>query len=225
MGGWMLDKHHILDIQNGKNCSFLHHTCACVTLRWPLWVTGRWSLPWITAVNAWNRMKYGSSSHLQIIEESFEGPIIHSNDWINQWVSHQGARLAAFLSRSAILGRRRLFYCLWRLMLLMNSIMFNSCISSINVINSSFRHQSASLWSSSSINGREFVFVELVRRHEKWNMHNGTIKYKYRRVTAGLQHHKVTPDNPRNSERARFYIFLLLFQDVAAVEAVISLQV
>ena len=30
MGGWMLDKHHILDIQNGKDCSFLPCTCACV---------------------------------------------------------------------------------------------------------------------------------------------------------------------------------------------------
>lgn len=54
-------------------------------------------------------MKYGSSSHLQIIEESFEGPIIHSNDRINQRLSHRGAGLATVPHYSAILGRRRPF--------------------------------------------------------------------------------------------------------------------
>lgn len=36
---------------------------------WLLGVTGRWSLPGITAINARIKMKYGSSSHVQIIEE------------------------------------------------------------------------------------------------------------------------------------------------------------
>lgn len=31
MGGWMLDKHHILDLQNGKKCSLpAVHVCFCV---------------------------------------------------------------------------------------------------------------------------------------------------------------------------------------------------
>lgn len=54
-------------------------------------------------------MKYGSSSHLQIIEESFEGPIVHSNGRINQRVSHKGAGLATIAHHSAILGQRRPF--------------------------------------------------------------------------------------------------------------------
>jgi len=49
MGGWMLDKHHILDIQNGERCSALPLVCVRVPLwcivSWPLWVTSRWSLP------------------------------------------------------------------------------------------------------------------------------------------------------------------------------------
>lgn len=36
MGGWMLDKHHILDIQNGKTSFFLLHgsvMSVCAVLR------------------------------------------------------------------------------------------------------------------------------------------------------------------------------------------------
>lgn len=30
MGGWMLDKHHILDIQKGKKCSDIQYIYVCV---------------------------------------------------------------------------------------------------------------------------------------------------------------------------------------------------
>lgn len=30
MGGWMLDKHHILDIQNGKNCIYIQNMFVIV---------------------------------------------------------------------------------------------------------------------------------------------------------------------------------------------------
>ena len=34
MGGWMLDKHHVLDIQNGKTSffSWICYACVCVVL-------------------------------------------------------------------------------------------------------------------------------------------------------------------------------------------------
>lgn len=50
MGGWMLDKHHVLDIQNGKKVS-----CRLSKARgrhgWPFRFTSRPSLPRITAIN------------------------------------------------------------------------------------------------------------------------------------------------------------------------------
>lgn len=41
MGGWMLNKHHVLDVQSGKETP----PCARGRDRRPLSVTGRWSLP------------------------------------------------------------------------------------------------------------------------------------------------------------------------------------
>lgn len=52
MGGWMLDKHHVLDIQNGKTSSC--RPCViteCGRHGWPFRFTSRSSLPRITAIN------------------------------------------------------------------------------------------------------------------------------------------------------------------------------
>lgn len=53
MGGWMLDKHHVLDIQTGKcnSCSLCVITKSVAYTGGPFRFTSRSSLPRITAIN------------------------------------------------------------------------------------------------------------------------------------------------------------------------------
>lgn len=52
MGGWTLDKHHILDIQNGKRCIHTERVSECVgggacqaKIGRPFRIVSSWSLP------------------------------------------------------------------------------------------------------------------------------------------------------------------------------------
>lgn len=125
----------------------------------------------------------------------FEGPIIHSNDGINQWRSHRvrcGSTLYSAISRRPRLAAQKLFGVFW-----WTGVMFNYCINSVSWINFLRCHRSEALKLQSAINGREFVSVMAATDMRKRKAGNGTIKYTYRGwAVAGIQRREAqAPEN------------------------------
>lgn len=124
----------------------------------------------------------------------FEGPIIHSNDGINQWRSHRVRCCSTLLSyfRTTTSGCTEAFRCFW-----WTGVMFNYCINSVSWINFLRCHRSEALKLQSAINGREFVSVMAATDMRKRKAGNGTIKYTYRGwAVAGIQRREAqAPEN------------------------------
>ena len=109
----------------------------------------------------------------------FDGPIIHSNDGINQLRSHRAQSPlqfhAARLFQEEPVSLHRRFSCFW-----WTGVMFNYCINSVSWIRFLCFHRSEALKLQSASNGDEFVSVIAATDMRKWNTGNETIKYTYR---------------------------------------------
>lgn len=83
MGGWTLDKHHILDVPNGRN-RLSNPTGTTTWEMSPHQFMGSVPLPGLIVINIHPNMKCGSLPHLHIIKQSLKGLIAHSDDRLNR---------------------------------------------------------------------------------------------------------------------------------------------